>query len=216
VVSKNREAVRRDGQWDPNLDAYRVVDPTDGSATYYVWKKPDMFFEAIVMTGMFLFWVGLAAVVFVCFFPWPEGVAGDREAQLADALTDRYRVDVSYLPQSWTSGQVFTVDIEQDWDDPDYDEPALTKRACKLQPGETADDLSLQCPTMFGAYEEVREGGGDSGHHRQAKNLLEQTPATPRFQSPGSDDSSDQYAPDPYEDHEPDPYDYYEPEEMYP
>ena len=213
---ENHESVRRHGQWDPNVDAYRVVDPKDDSTSYYVWKKPGMFFDALVMSAMLLFWVGMAAVVYLFFFHWPEGVAGDRRAQLADALTDRYRVDVSYLPENWTTGQVFTVDIEQDWDDPNYDEPTVTKRACKLQPGETADDLSLQCPTMFGSYEEARAGGLDSVHHRQAKSLLEQTPATPRVQSPGSGDSYDQYAPDPYDQYVPDPYDYYEPEELYP
>lgn len=208
---EKEDSVRDRGQWDPNLDAYRVVDPKSGDTSYYVWKKPEMFLDAVVIGGMSLFWVGVAAFVYLLFFQWPDGVAGDRRHQLRQALGDRYRVDVTYLPESWSASQVFTVDIEQDWDNPKYDEPAVPKRACKLQPGATADDLSLQCPNMFGTFEEVREGGLNAEHHRETKRLLEPDPATPANAYPGSD-----YSEDPYEQYEPDPYDYYEPEEMYP
>jgi hypothetical protein len=117
---------------------------------------------------------------------------------------------------------VFTVDVTQDWDDPKYDEPGETTKACRLQPGETADDLSLQCLDTFGGYEEVREGGLDAEQHQRTKALLEET--TARVPGPGSADPSeqyatdpyDEYAPDPYEQYEPDPYDYYEPEEIFP
>ena len=211
---ENHESVRQNGTWDPNLDAYRVVDPKDGSTRYYVWKKPALFWEALAALAAFLFWFCVAVFVYSLFFQWPDGVAGDRRAQLAEALGDRYRVNVNYLPQTWSGGQVFTVDVTQDWDDPHYDEPAETTKACRLQPGETADDLSLQCPDTFGGFEEVREGGLDADQHRRNKALLEET--IPRVPGPGSDDPSDQYATDPYEQYEPDPYDYYEPEQMFP
>lgn len=209
--------MRRSGQWDPSLDAYRVVDSKDGSTKFFVWKRPSLFFDAFAMSALLLFWVGVATVVYLCFFHWPEGVAGDRKAQLADALAERYRVDVSYLPENWTATQVFTVDIDQGWDDPAYDEAPVTTKACKLQPGNTAENLSLQCPNYFGTYEEVRVGGLDAAQDQQTKRLEEQTPANP----PGADDSAnegsyDQYGTDPYEYYAPDPYEDYEPEEMYP
>ena len=129
-------------------------------------------------------------------------------------LGRRYRVNVNYLPQTWSGGQVFTVDVTQDWDDPHYDEPAETTKACRLQPGETADDLSLQCPDTFRGFR-----GGQRRRPRRRPTPPEQGSAgetIPRVPGPGSDDPSDQYATDPYEQYEPDPYDYYEPEQMFP
>jgi hypothetical protein len=136
---------------------------------------------------------------------------------------------VSSLPEQWTDAQTFTVDIEQGWDDPSFSEPPQAAKGCRLQPGQTANDLLLECPNVDGSFSEVRSGGLSAYIGREAKRLLEPTPtpspqASSTFTNPQRDyqpDPYDQYdqdmpEPDPYDLYGPNPYDYYEPEEMYP
>jgi hypothetical protein len=213
-----REAIKLDGRWDPTLDAY-VVE-IDGRLHYYAWRRPWLVFEAFGWALITLFWVGVAALILSMFFTYPNGVAGDRRAQLAQALQDTYGVEADYLPGTWSGTQVFTVDIKQRWDDPDYDEPPVETEGCRLQPGATSSDLSLQCPhSSGGRFTEVRKGGLNARQDREHKQSLEQLERP----APGGRqyDSLDDYLSDLHDDYEPpdqylyDRLDDYEPE-IYP
>lgn len=210
----DRELVRQHGHWDPELGAYWVEDPDDDKKRYFTWRKPPMFIDAIFLCLYLLFWVGVAAVVFLIFFQWPQGVVGGRPAQLAAVLNERYRASVSYLPEHWTPSQVFTVNVEQGWDEPDYEEPPVTLKGCRLQPGADSFELSLQCPDSSGNFDDVPLGGQSAKDDRIEK-ALEKNPLWSST-VPGDDESSSY---DPSEEYMPGPSDIYEPptpEDYYP
>lgn len=184
---ERRELVERHGQWDPSLDAY-VVE-RDGRTRYFAWTRRDIEIEFIAVLVIVLFWIGVAALVLSVVVSYPEGVAGDRRAQLAQALRDKYAVAADYLPGQWGDTQVFTVDIEQGWDDPEYDQPETVFEACRLQPGASARDLSLQCRDATGTrYEEVREGGRSARQEMHRQQWLEEFPELDGSYDPGADD----------------------------
>ena len=214
------EAVKRNGVWDPEVAAYVVEDPFGKQDRYFVLKRPALLVHAGVSFGFILFWVGLGCVVLTEAFGYPAGVAGDRQAQLAQALDDTYRVTLDSVPTRWTDSQVITVDITQGWDEATYEQPDRTSKGCRLRPGPTAKDLSLQCPDESGFFGEVRRGGGDAerdyADRRKAEGLPAPRPGQYGFEpyiTGDSDpyDSNSQY--NPREDIDPDWY-YYEPPEQ--
>lgn len=210
----DRELVRLHGAWDPALEAYEVIDPNDGRTRYFRWTKPWIYVEAGSMAVVTFFWVGLAIIILTGIFGYPEGVAGDRRQQLQAALDDRYNAYVPDLPQSWASGEALTVDVQQGWDDPDYDAPEALVKGCSLRPGTTAADLYVKCPTGTGGWEELSAQGRSVALDRYAKELQNPhpPPADPVPQSPAED-----YPANPYDYMDEDPWlDYPEPEQMYP
>ncbi len=210
--------VRDHGRWDPELDAYEVTDPKTGELRYFVWEKPAMIFEAAALTVLIMFWVGVGSFVFLLFFGYPSGVAGDeRKEQLAEVLHARYNITATWLPDLWTASQVFTIEVEQGWNEPGYLHEAPTMRACKLQPGATSQDLSLECPGPFGVMSEPQEGGADAAHDRMWRrqvaddlNITEPDGSVDEFLD-DLESTVDPYEYDPYYDYEPPA-----PEEMYP
>lgn len=157
-MNSKKDLVAQHGYWDQDINAYRVIDPTNGRERFFRWQKPWPLVSTAIGTLVVMCCVSVAAVVSPLFFEWPEGVAGDKSAQLQGVLSEQYKVSLSYVPVDWTPTQVFTVDVTRGWDDPDYDQPAQEYKSCKLQPGARAEDLSLQCP-MYGAFADVEPGG---------------------------------------------------------
>ncbi len=211
------EAVKRDGVWDPEVAAYVVEDPSGKQDRYFVWKRPALLVHAGVSFGFIVFWVGLGCVVLADVFGYPEGVAGNRQAQLVQALDDTYRVTLNYVPTRWTDSQVITVDVAQGWDKANYTQPDRTAKGCRLQPGPTAKDLSLQCPDGSGSFGALRRGGGDAeqdyADRKRAEGLPPPQPGQYGFEDyvTGGNDQYDQY--DHYQDYE-DYWNDYEPPEQ--
>lgn len=216
--------VREHGRWDPELDAYEVTDPKTGDLRYFVWTKPGMMIDAVAVTLMVMFWIGVGSFVFLLFFHYPSGVAGEtRKEQLADVLRARYNITTTWLPELWTPTQVFTIDVEQGWDDPTYEREPLKGTGCKLQPGANSKELSLECPDTFGELADLRLGGADAQHDREWRQRV-----ADEFNVPEPDGTVDEFFDDleskqfdynPQYDDYYDPYYDYEPpapEEMYP
>ena len=217
---RTRDLVREHGQWDPQLDAYEARDPKTGEMRYFVWRKEGLFLDAIVVAGGVLFWIVVGSFFYLLFFHYPNGVAGDKQAQLAYVLRQKYNITATWLPEQWTPPQVFEIDVEQGWDEPGYSEEPPTGKACKLQPGETSQDLSIECPGAFGVTDEPREGGADADHDRMWRQQVADD-----LNVPAPDGTWEEYMEefesemDPYDEgpYYPDPEPYYpEPEEMYP
>lgn len=61
---------------------------------------------------------------------------------------------------------MFTVDVDQDWDDPEYDQPPPTFKGCLLQPGATSAELNIQCAGVFGFHDMTR-GGASSENDKE-------------------------------------------------
>ena len=174
------------------------------------WKKPALFWERPRRAAAFLFWFCVAVFVYSLFFQWPDGVAGDRRAQLPPRPLERSIPRQRQPPaQTWSGGQVFTVDVTRTGTIRQYDEPAETTKARRLQPGRlpTTSASSNARGQCSGVSRRPRRRP-DADQHRRNKALLETIPRVP---GPGSDDPSDQYATDPTNSTSPDPYDYYEP-----
>ena len=197
-------------------DAYRVDlirrtaarGTTCGKPAFEIW-------EALAALAAFLFWFCVAVFVYSLFFQWPDGVAGDRRAQLAEALGDRYRVNVNYLPQTWSGGQVFTVDVTQDWDDPHYDEPAeTTKASARLQ---ARGDRRRPQPSMPGhvrGFEEVREAASTPTNTAGTRLCWRKPFRECRVREVTIPATSTQLVP--HEQYMSRSRDYYEPEQMFP
>ena len=217
---QTRDLVREHGRWDPQLDAYEVRDPKTGEMRYFVWGKEGLFLDTILVAGTVLFWIVVGSFFFLLFFHYPNGVAGDRQDQLAYVLRQKYNITATWLPEQWTPTQVFEVDVEQGWDEPGYAEEPPTGKACKLQPGATSQDLSIECPGAFGVMDEPREGGADAEHDRMWRQQVADD-----MNVPAPDGTWEEYMQefeselDPYDEgpYYPDLEPYYpEPEDMYP
>lgn len=199
------EAIRTDGEWDPSINAYRVVNADKETTRYFTLHRPPLILDAIAVAAATLFWAFVAVFLLSLFVDWPRRVDGDRQSQLSQALYDRYLVHASHLPERWTATQVLTVDLTQSWDNPAYDKPPLRYEDCKLQPGKTVEELDLRCPSDSGAYEEPRVGGGDAAADRRVQSYLESTDTVEELNSEpdysGVPDRTDYY---------------YEPQEMFP
>ncbi|MFN8213516.1 MAG: hypothetical protein U0R27_07735 [Candidatus Nanopelagicales bacterium] len=217
---RTRDLVREHGRWDPQLDAYEAMDPKTGEMRYFVWRKEGLFLDAIVVAGSVLFWIVVGSFFYLLFFHYPNGVAGDRQAQLAYVLREKYNISARWLPEQWTPTQVFEIDVEQAWDEPGYSERPPTGKGCKLQPGATSRDLSLECPGAFGVMDEPRVGGADADQDRTWRQRMEED-----LNITDPDATYEQYLEefesemDPYDEgpYYPDPEPYFpEPEEMYP
>lgn len=212
------QVVKRDGQWDPDVDAYVVTDPGTGQQRYFAWTRPPLIVDALGAFAVGMVRVVGAVIVFNLFAAYPDGVAGDRQAQLEQALQDKYGLTANFVPTRWTDTQVFAVDVEQNWDSPNYDQPKPTAKGCQLQPGRTDEELDVQCRDSLGTFYEVRQRGANAREDSEHRQRLEQyfQPEEPDT-SQGATGDGGAYDSDPGDYYDPydhyDPYDYYEDQE---
>ena len=148
---ENHESVRQ-GTWDPNLDAYRVVDPKDGSTVLRVEEASAVLGSPSPRSRHSCSGSALRSSCTRCSssgrMAWPEIAVPNSPRpwaiDTASTSTTCHRPGPADKCSPSTSHRTGTIRTTTNL--------LETTKACRLQPGETADDLSLQCPDTFGGF----------------------------------------------------------------